>query len=345
MNGELSYEVYNDKSFVVRGDRDKYGIILKKCNGRWNPRLKQGAGWIVGKQYENEIKNIIQSLSKTDTDRAKNNPITNEDHSKTSTDTESEVDETIHQQIVKYQDKNSISDEDDTIEPIIKNPKIHRSISASKYNISDSEDNDSEQDTEIVRKSPTEEKILEIIKSEQAKKFELEKKQFEESKKQLENRVNNDDKKRKKERKRERSRDKERKDKERKRDKERKKERKDKERKDKERNRDKERKKERKEEKQRRSPTKETDEDKIKYYKAFSKKPREFKELYPSSNEEINFSCSDSESISSDNSLIPETPKRKNIRKEESYDELFSKVKYLQKKISEIELKNKKQKY
>jgi hypothetical protein len=58
MNAELSYEVYNDKSLVVRGDKDKYSILMKNCKARWNPRLKLGAGWIVSKEYENEIKNM-----------------------------------------------------------------------------------------------------------------------------------------------------------------------------------------------------------------------------------------------------------------------------------------------
>ena len=326
MNAELSYEVYNDKSFVVRGNKDKYSILMKKCKARWNPRLKQGAGWIVNKEYENEIKNIIQSLVKVEAPQQQ---------SFTSNDTESEADIQADNNVVE---KVTDEEEENIDIPIVKNPNIHREISASKYILSESEDEQSEhEDNNSEHKSMSEEKMLQLLKSEQAKKFELEKKQFEESKKQVdtkeeERKRKKDKKKRKKEE--ERSRDKERKE-ERSRDKERKEER----------NRDKERKKERKEEKRRSSPHKQTDEDRLKYYKAFSKKPKEFKEMYPSSNEEINFSCSDSETPSSDNSLIPETPKRRHTNKEENYDELFSKVKYLQKKISELELKNKKQKY
>jgi hypothetical protein len=383
MEAELSYEVYNDKSFVVRGNRDKYAVLMKKCSGRWNSRLKQGAGWIVPKENEKDIKNIIQSIS------VKNNNVTEIEDKVTSDDSCDD-----------QQSKNvSINSEEDIQEPQKLN--IHRSISASKFKVSETSSTDDESE---VKNTPVEEKIIQIIKSEQVKKFESEKKEFERKNSKEIVKDNNEEKQRKKERKEEKQRKKERK--ERKEERQRKKERKeethrekhkdrDKERKEeREREKHKERKKQRKEEKEKQrdiepnntdnerkkerkeerhkdnqpnntdrkhrhkehhsidkerkeevQKTPETDNNKLNYYKAFSKKPREFTELYPSSENEIIFTCSDSESVSSDNSLIPHTPKRKNLKGEENYDELFSKVKQLQKKISQLELKNKREKY
>ena len=61
-NQELVYEDYNDKSIAVRGDRDKFGKILKEVNGRWNPRMKGGAGWLVSKEFASDLKKIAEQL-------------------------------------------------------------------------------------------------------------------------------------------------------------------------------------------------------------------------------------------------------------------------------------------
>jgi hypothetical protein len=55
----LSYEVYNATSLKVVGDRAKFGKIVKQLGGRWNSRLKNGAGWTVPKSKEQELKKII----------------------------------------------------------------------------------------------------------------------------------------------------------------------------------------------------------------------------------------------------------------------------------------------
>jgi len=61
MSGDkLTYEVYNENSFVVRGDRKKHGEIMKTVkNSRWNPRLRDGAGWTVSKGEETALKRVI----------------------------------------------------------------------------------------------------------------------------------------------------------------------------------------------------------------------------------------------------------------------------------------------
>lgn len=58
----LTYEKYNDKSLHVKGDKDKYSAIIKKLGGRWNGRLKKGAGWLVPINKEEELKALIRDL-------------------------------------------------------------------------------------------------------------------------------------------------------------------------------------------------------------------------------------------------------------------------------------------
>jgi len=63
---ELSYEPYSKKSLAVRGDRQKFGDIIKKLGGRWNPRMKGGAGWNIDISREPEIKKLVESMTLKD---------------------------------------------------------------------------------------------------------------------------------------------------------------------------------------------------------------------------------------------------------------------------------------
>lgn len=59
MSGELTYEVYNKKSFAVRGDRQKFTKIIKNLNGRWNSRMRGGPGWLVPIEREADLKKLV----------------------------------------------------------------------------------------------------------------------------------------------------------------------------------------------------------------------------------------------------------------------------------------------
>ena len=61
-NQTLTYEDYNLKSVSVRGDRNKFTNIIKKVKGRWNPRMKGGEGWLVGKEFVPKLQEIINSM-------------------------------------------------------------------------------------------------------------------------------------------------------------------------------------------------------------------------------------------------------------------------------------------
>lgn len=60
----LTYEVYNQKSFAVRGDRDKFQSVVKPLGGRWNARMKGGEGWLVPREKEAELKKVVEELQK-----------------------------------------------------------------------------------------------------------------------------------------------------------------------------------------------------------------------------------------------------------------------------------------
>ena len=81
----------------------------------------------------------------------------------------------------------------------------------------------------------------------------------------------------------------------------------------------------------------------LKYYKEFSKKPKDFKELYASSSEDEEISSSEEESDSSDDFPSPNSPRRGNKQQSSNIkDELYSKVQKLQQRLYEMEIENKK---
>ena len=58
---DLNINDYTEKSFVVRGDTMSYKNELKMMGGKWNSRLKDGAGWIFPKTKKNEVKQFIEN--------------------------------------------------------------------------------------------------------------------------------------------------------------------------------------------------------------------------------------------------------------------------------------------
>ena len=86
-------------------------------------------------------------------------------------------------------------------------------------------------------------------------------------------------------------------------------------------------------------------EDPLAYFRSFSKKPVDFRKLYgPSSSDSGSYSSSTSRTESSDDFPSPDTPiKNKPYKKSENnHEDLFEKVNELQRKLHELEIKNKK---
>lgn len=46
---------YSEKAFAIVGDTKPYRAQLKKLGGRYNPKLKCGAGWIFSKKRGKEV--------------------------------------------------------------------------------------------------------------------------------------------------------------------------------------------------------------------------------------------------------------------------------------------------
>ena len=61
----MKLEEYSDKAFVVRGEyTKKYINELKSMNGRFNPKLKGGAGWIFSKRHKDKLNTFIDQKNK-----------------------------------------------------------------------------------------------------------------------------------------------------------------------------------------------------------------------------------------------------------------------------------------
>jgi hypothetical protein len=62
----LRYENYTAKSLAVFGDRDRYDGIMKTIGARWNDKMRCGAGWMLNREHEDKLKQLIASLGQTE---------------------------------------------------------------------------------------------------------------------------------------------------------------------------------------------------------------------------------------------------------------------------------------
>jgi hypothetical protein len=62
MSQELTYENYTEKSFYIKGDKEKYGKIIRDIGGKWQPKLKIGLGWTIAKEKEPQLKKLIDEV-------------------------------------------------------------------------------------------------------------------------------------------------------------------------------------------------------------------------------------------------------------------------------------------
>ena len=82
--------------------------------------------------------------------------------------------------------------------------------------------------------------------------------------------------------------------------------------------------------------------DPLAYFRSFSKKPADFRKLYGSSDsDKSTYSSSTSQSESSDDFPSPNTPINKR-GSENNHKDLFDKVNELQRRLHEMEVKNRK---
>lgn len=65
----FTYEYYNNRQLAVRGgDKKEHHNFFSGLGGRWNPRMRNGKGWLVPKERENIVKEYITN----------NQPLTNQ---------------------------------------------------------------------------------------------------------------------------------------------------------------------------------------------------------------------------------------------------------------------------
>ncbi len=342
---ELTYQGYNKQSWAVMGDREKYSTILKTIGGRWNSRLKgMPPGWLVPRAKEHELKKLIDGINgavvKADEKdveiekiqtQAKSRKEQHKYHRAVSASEDSE-DVQSETKAEEVKEEKSVSVHSDV------KPVQHESESGS-----DESESESPQKPKHRPKQSTEEEAL-TQKREQAKR------QFEEEKRAHERRLVDSQKHKKEHRhvnkdsrehrhvekdvKEHRHADRERRHTE----------------KDVKEHRhvDKEHRhteKDIKEHRHNRSPDFRDRKKDVKYYESFAKKPSKFRALYEPSDDERYSSSSGSSSSSSDDFPLPESPKRQSHRKDpEDYGQLFHKVRGLQKKLYEMDLKQRKDK-
>jgi hypothetical protein len=58
---EITYAKYNDTKIAVRCNREKFQDFMKTIDGRWNPRLKEGPGFLVPIENEEKLQLFINS--------------------------------------------------------------------------------------------------------------------------------------------------------------------------------------------------------------------------------------------------------------------------------------------
>lgn len=61
---DLIYENYNKRSVAVRGNKNKYQKAMKEIGGQWKQDMKNGPGWLIPKENENELQRLIKSFQK-----------------------------------------------------------------------------------------------------------------------------------------------------------------------------------------------------------------------------------------------------------------------------------------
>tara|TARA_Y100000389_G_C17314448_1_gene439709 strand:+ start:436 stop:876 length:441 start_codon:yes stop_codon:yes gene_type:complete len=57
----VEIEQYSEKAFAVRGETKEYKTLLSELGGKWNSRLKGGAGWIFPNSLRENVENWIKN--------------------------------------------------------------------------------------------------------------------------------------------------------------------------------------------------------------------------------------------------------------------------------------------
>jgi len=356
----LTYDVYNKRSFIVHGDREKYGEIMKTVSGRWNNKLKPEPGWTVPRDKEDELKQLIKKLSGNgDSEHEEESTIDIiKEHTK-SRKGQHKYHRAVSVSESSESDASTEVEQKTEVEPDKKNDLTSRQSKA-KNNIKSSQSS-SEESTEPSDKSNVEpsdksniesntvDKHIQEQREKSRQEFEREKREYAESLQQPPDRPTR--KRRNKPEKSESSSDssaleespesesssdspepvkvhKKRGH-----------------RKSSRKHPHKERKKSVRRNKREsgKGDKRGSTRDPLEYYKTFSSKPSKFRELYQSEEDSGSFSSSsDYSESSSDDFPSPNSPRKKTRHEHDDYKQMYDKVQTLQRKLYEMELRNQK---
>lgn len=61
-SSEIKLVEYSERSFAIIGDTKPIKDALKKMGGRYNPRLKCGAGWIFSNKSREQVAKYLKSI-------------------------------------------------------------------------------------------------------------------------------------------------------------------------------------------------------------------------------------------------------------------------------------------
>lgn len=321
---ELTFSDYNLNSLAVRGDKDSYHEIVKAMGGRWNSRMRGGAGWLVPKRNQQQLENFIKMLNEPD-HTAEIVPKSRKEQKKyhrEESESEYETDGSVRSQKSEPEKSSPSKEEEPELD---EEPSSEKCQDGSSSDESDESSSSSEEDSSDEESSDEELKeelrLKEVARKEAERK---EKERLEAERKETERKEA--ERKAKKAAKKAAKREKimaeiarlEA---------------------EKAKRKAKEEKKKKKKEKKQDSP------DPIQYYKSFNKKPKDFKKLYESSSEDEIYSSS-SAAESSDNFPSPEVPKKrkhkKHTPKKQDYNDLLDKFNETSRRLHEMEIQNRK---
>ena len=326
MSNNLTYKDYNDRSFAIWGDKEKYQEPLKKIGAKWNPRQKPSAGWLISKDKENDLKKLIAKSESTEPVKLAN--------TKKTPPPKSRKEQTKYRRENSARDSDSSSDDDED---------------------DDDEDDDEDDEDDNKDKNDITDEVVPIeikdIVSTKEPDFEKEKKEYKERTGKLVEKNNSEHSGSHKDSEQDKNKDGRNDDKNRRgKDKETDKRNKGNERdrrnksseKDKGNERNKNAGKDRNRDKSDSDSDSDRDNDVLNYYKSFSKRPGDFNELHENDSTRYS-SSSDDYSSSEDDFPVPKNPKKKTYKKEDDdYKTMFNKVNELQKRLSHVEIKQRK---
>ena len=354
MPDKLTCEVYNKTRLAVRGDRTLYNDIVKKIGGRWNSRMHGGEGWIIHIEQKKVVEDLINSLNDPSDSKTTCKEKEEDNDFNTHEDSDEEDNEEEDNDFNTQQDSDEEEDNDEEFFEREKEEARKREKTREKEEAREREKKAREKEEAREREKKAREKEE---AHEREKKAREKEEAHEREKKEKKAREKEEARKREKEETRKREKEETRKREKEAREKEEAHEREKEETRKREKEaREKEEAREREKEKRKDKIDKETrdiaehamlmeSEDPLAYFRSFSKKPVDFRKLYGTSNSDSgSYSSSTTRSESSDDFPSPDTPiKNKSYkRSENNHNDLFEKVNELQRKLHELEIKNKK---